>query len=150
VLLDAIDQANGTTTQFTGLPIGIRATQIPDHGGVNSYFLSVFGRPAGASACECERTGDASLAQSLHLLNSQDIHGKMSSGVAKTMAADMKRGDAEKITELYYRTFSRDPRPEELKVAVGHIEKAAPKDKQAAYEDVVWALINTKEFLFNH
>jgi len=66
------------------------------------------------------------------------------------MAADMKRGDAEKITELYYRAFSRDPRPEELKVAVGHIEKAAPKDKQAAYEDVVWALINTKEFLFNH
>ncbi len=150
VLLDAIDQANGTTTTFTGLPVGIRATQIPDHGGVSSYFLTVFGRPAGASACECERTGDASLAQSLHLLNSQDIHGKMSSGVAKEMAADMKRTDAEKITDLYFRAFSRAPRAEELKVAGGHVEKAQAKDKQAAYEDIVWALINTKEFLFNH
>jgi hypothetical protein len=150
VLLDAIDQANGTITQFTGLPAGIRATQIPDHGGVNSYFLTVFGRPAGASACECERTGDASLAQSLHLLNSQDIHGKMSNGVAKELAADMKRQDAEKLTDLYYRAFGRAPRAEELKVATGHVEKAQPKEKQAAYEDIVWALINTKEFLFNH
>ncbi|HLF91987.1 MAG TPA: DUF1549 and DUF1553 domain-containing protein, partial [Planctomycetota bacterium] len=150
VLLDSIDQANGTTTAFNGLPAGIRATQIPDHGGVTSYFLTVFGRPAGASACECERTGDASLAQSLHLLNSADIHGKMSNGVAKALAADMKTGDEEKIADLYYRAFGRAPRAEESKVAAAHVAKAQPKDRQAAYEDIVWALINTKEFLFNH
>ena len=118
-------------------------------GGVNSYFLTVFGKPAGASACECERSGDASLAQSLHLLNSADIHGKMSTGIAKTLAADA-RGDVEKIDELYLRAFSRPASETEKKVAVAHIAKADAKAKQGAWEDVVWALINTKEFLFNH
>jgi hypothetical protein len=150
VLLDAIDVMNGTVTQFGGLPAGMRAVQIPDHGGVNSYFLTVFGRPAGASACECERSVDASLAQSLHLLNSPDIHGKMSSGVAKTLAADMKRPEAEKITELYLRAFSRPPTEHEMKYATAHLAKFAEKDRQAGYEDIVWALVNTKEFLFNH
>jgi hypothetical protein len=150
VLLDAIDTFNGTTTKFTGLPAGARAVQIPDHGGVDSYFLTVFGRPAGASACECERSIDASLAQSLHLLNSQDIHGKMSSGVAKDLAADAKKEDAEKLRELYYRAFSRPPTEHELKVAAAHVAKFEAGKKQAAYEDIVWALINTKEFLFNH
>jgi hypothetical protein len=149
VLLDAIDAFNGTTTSFTGLPAATRAVQIPDHGGVNSYFLTVFGKPAGASACECERSGDASLAQSLHLLNSSDIHGKMSNGIAKTLAAD-KREDVEKIDDLYYRAFSRAATDGEKKVALAHLGKADAKAKQGAWEDVVWALINTKEFLFNH
>ncbi len=150
VLLDAIDTFNGTTTGFAGLPPGLRAIQIPDSGGVNSYFLTVFGKPAGASACECERSGDASLAQSLHLLNSQDIHGKMGAGIAKTLAADAAKPDKEKVEELFYRAFSRPPSEQELKAALGHVEKAAAAAKQAAYEDIVWALINTKEFLFNH
>jgi hypothetical protein len=150
VLLDSIDQMNGTATAFTGLPTGSRAIQIPDHGGVNSYFLTVFGKPGGASACECERSGDASLAQSLHLLNSPDIHGKMSSGVAKELSGDMKHTDAEKIQELYLRAFGRTASEHEMKYAMNHVTKADAKDKPAAYEDVVWALINTKEFLFNH
>ncbi len=149
VLLDAIDTFNGTSTSFQGLPAATRAVQIPDHGGVNSYFLTVFGKPAGASACECERSGDASLAQSLHLLNSQDIHGKMSAGVAKTLAADA-RPDPEKVDDLYYRAFSRPASDGEKKVALAHLAKADAKAKQGAWEDVVWALINTKEFLFNH
>ena len=150
VLLDAIDQMNGSSTAFTGLPPGSRAIQIPDHGGVNSYFLTVFGKPGGASACECERSVDASLAQSLHLLNSPDIHGKMSSGVAKELSGDMKRTDTEKVQELYFRAFGRPASEHEMKYATSHIEKFQPKERPAAYEDVVWALINTKEFLFNH
>jgi hypothetical protein len=150
VLLDAIDQMNGSSTAFTGLPAGSRAIQIPDHGGVNSYFLTVFGKPGGASACECERSVDASLAQSLHLLNSPDIHGKMSSGVAKELSGDMKRTDAEKVQELYFRAFGRPASEHEMKYATSHIEKFQAKERPAAYEDVVWALINTKEFLFNH
>ena len=150
VLLDSIDQMNGSATAFAGLPQGSRAVQIPDHGGVNSYFLTVFGKPGGASACECERSGDASLAQSLHLLNSPDIHGKMSSGVAKELSGDMKRTDADKLQELYLRAFGRTASEHEMKYAMNHVTKAEAKDKPAAYEDVVWALINTKEFLFNH
>jgi hypothetical protein len=149
VLLDAIDAFNGTTTAFQGLPAATRAVQIPDHGGVNSYFLTVFGKPAGASACECERSGDASLAQSLHLLNSSDIHGKMGAGIAKTLAADA-RPDPEKVDELYYRAFARPATEAERKIALAHVGKADAKAKQGAWEDVVWALINTKEFLFNH
>jgi len=150
VLLDAIDQMNGSATSFSGLPAGSRAVQIPDHGGVNSYFLTVFGTPGGASACECERSVDASLAQSLHLLNSPDIHGKMSSGVAKQLSADMKRTEPEKVQDLYFRAFGRPASEHEMKYATAHIEKFPAKERPAAYEDIVWALINTKEFLFNH
>jgi hypothetical protein len=150
VLLDAIDQMNGSVTAFAGMPSGSRAVQIPDHGGVQSYFLTVFGKPGGASACECERSVDASLAQSLHLLNSPDIHGKMSSGVAKELSSDMKHTDADKVQELYLRAFGRPASEHEMKYATSHIAKFESKDRPAAYEDVVWALINTKEFLFNH
>ncbi|HVE43403.1 MAG TPA: DUF1549 domain-containing protein [Planctomycetota bacterium] len=150
VLLDAIDQMNGSVTAFTGMPSGSRAVQIPDHGGVQSYFLTVFGKPGGASACECERSVDASLAQSLHLLNSPDIHGKMSSGVAKELSGDMKRTDVDKVQELYLRAFGRPASEHEMKYATSHIGKFEAKDRPAAFEDVVWALINTKEFLFNH
>ena len=93
---------------------------------------------------------DASLAQSLHLLNSPDIHGKMSSGVAKELSGDMKRTDTEKVQELYFRAFGRPASEHEMKYATSHIGKFEAKDRPAAFEDVVWALINTKEFLFNH
>jgi hypothetical protein len=64
VLLDAIDQVTGTPSKFTGAPLGTKAVQLPDSG-FSSYFLTVFGKPDASSACECERTADANLAQSL-------------------------------------------------------------------------------------
>ncbi len=149
VLLDAIDEVTGKQSSFSGLPTGTRAVQIPDHGGVNSYFLTVFGKPEGSSVCECERSGDANLAQSLHLINSREIQDKLSQGRAATLARD-KRSDDEKITELYYRAFSRPPVAEELKIAKTYLTKYEEKDKKLGYEDLIWALINTKEFLFNH
>ena len=89
VLLDAIDQVTGTQTSFTGVPAGTRAVQLPDNG-FNSYFLTVFGRPEASSACECERSSEANLAQSLHLLNSSEIQGKLTaaSGSAARLAGD--------------------------------------------------------------
>jgi hypothetical protein len=124
-----------------------------------SYFLSVFGRPDNASACECERSGDASLAQSLHLINSKDIQTKLSSGAgrANKLANDKEKTDAEKIEELYFAAFSRAPKEGELKMAVDYVNREIEDDKgvkkpvakKEAYEDVVWALFNTKEFLFN-
>lgn len=150
VLLDSIDQVTGTTTNFGAIPVGTRATQLPDNG-FNSYFLTVFGRPESSSACECERSSEANLAQSLHLLNSAEIQGKLTAGNARasTLATDAARPAAAKIRDLYLLAFSREPTAEETAIAVAHIEKNA-QDAKRAYEDIVWALINTKEFLFNH
>ena len=160
VLLDSIDDLTKVRTGFSGLPAGTRATMLPDNSyNQNSYFLSVFGRPDNASACECERSGDASLAQSLHLINSKDIQGKLSNGAGRAakLAANKEMTDDEKIAELYYVAFSRAPKEDELKMAVQYVnreiedDKGEKKavDKKQAFEDVVWALFNTKEFLFN-
>lgn len=152
VLLDAVDYVSGNTTSFTGLPAGARAVQIPDNG-VNSYFLTVFGKPEGASACECERSMDASLAQSLHLLNSQEVQSKLSAGGgrAATLSGDKQNPIQAKIRTLYLAAFSRVPLPDELAAAEAHVNRAQTDDaRKQAFEDIVWALVNTKEFLFNH
>ena len=91
VLLDAIDQVTATTTSFSGVPVGTRAVELPDNG-FNSYFLTVFGRPESASACECERSSEANLAQSLHLLNSAEIQGKLTAGNARAATLTPKQG----------------------------------------------------------
>ncbi len=149
VLLDSINQVTDTTTNFGGVPVGTRATQLPDNG-FNSYFLTVFGRPESSSACECERSSDANLAQSLHLLNSAEIQGKLTAedGRASKLSADKNRQAKDKIRDLYLLSFSREPNEQELGIAIGHIAKKG--DVKTSYEDIVWALINTKEFLFNH
>jgi hypothetical protein len=149
VLLDAIDRVTGNTSNFAGVPASFRAVALPDNG-FNSYFLTVFGRPEASSACECERSGEANLAQSLHLLNSSEIQNKLTAGngIAARLAADKARDNLSKVRELYLLAFSREPTPEETSIAVGHIEKN--EDPRKAFEDIVWALINTKEFLFNH
>ncbi len=147
VLLDSIDVLTATPTQFAGLPAGTRAVQLPDNA-FDSYFLTVFGRPESASACECERTGDANLAQHLLLLNSKEIQAKLVSGRSVQLADD-KREHVAKIGELYLTALSREPDPEEITIALAHIDKHQT-NVRAAYEDIIWSLINTKEFLFNH
>jgi hypothetical protein len=149
VLLDAIDQVTGTDTRFGGVPQGTKALQLPDTS-FNSYFLTVFGRPEGASPCECERSNEANLAQSLHLLNSGEVQGKLAAGNGRAaeLVADAKHSHVERIERLYMQFYSRRPSPEETAAAVAYITKT--KNDRAAYEDIVWALLNTKEFLFNH
>nr|MCU0872323.1 DUF1553 domain-containing protein [Pirellulaceae bacterium] len=126
-----------------------RAVALPDSG-FDSYFLTVFGRPESSSACECERSGEANLAQSLHLLNSSEILAKLTAGNNRVavLTADANRPHQEKVRELYLLAFGREPRPDEVSIAVSHIERNP--DPKAAYEDLVWVLLNTKEFLFSH
>jgi hypothetical protein len=162
VLLDAIDRVAGTQTDFANLPPGTRAVALPD----NSYnrsspFLKVFGRPEGESVCECERVQSSSLAQSLHLINAGDIKAKLANanGRAERLAKEEKPLE-QKIRELYLAAFAREPRPEEMKVALDYFAEprvgadGKPIDAQRAnrenFQDLIWALINTKEFLFNH
>jgi hypothetical protein len=148
VLLDAIDELTLSDSRFNGVPQGTSAVALPDNA-FSSYFLTVFGRPEASSACECERSSDANLAQSLHLLNSQEIQQKVSGQRAQQMANDKERSNEDKIRELYLVAFSREPEPEEITIAVEHLKKNEA-DPKRAYEDIIWALINTKEFLFNH
>ena len=124
--------------------------ELPDPS-VGPYFLKVFGQPQADTACECERSQEANLAQSLHLLNSSEIQSKISadSGRAALLAKDAERSHEDKIRELYRWVYARDPNGEELQIALAHIGKH-PENVKLAYEDIVWALINTKEFLFNH
>jgi hypothetical protein len=149
VLLDAINYVTNTTTSFSGVPAGTRATQLPDNG-FTSYFLTVFGRPESSSACECERSSEANLAQSLHLLNSSEIQGKLTSGSgrAKKLGKANEQAIEDRIRELYLVAFSRLPQPDEILIAQAHVQKVG--DSVKGFEDIVWALINTKEFLFNH
>jgi hypothetical protein len=153
-LLDAINVVTKSQNKFEGMARGTRAMQLPDNSfNTSSYFLAVFGRPDSSTSCECERSQDASLAQSLHLLNSKDVQDKITDdkGTAALLAADTKSSDDEKLRQLYIAALSREPKEKELAVAKEYLGKAKDeKGKRQACEDIVWALINTKEFLFNH
>ena len=160
VLFDAVNGVTRAESNFEGLPKGTRAVSLPDNSfNAGSYFLTVFGRPDASSSCECERSQDASLAQSLHLLNAKDIQEKISAdaGRAGALAAD-KRAAEEKIRDLYVAAFAREPQEREIGIARKYLDRKI-KDKDGkeisvpprqAYEDILWAVLNTKEFLFNH
>lgn len=152
VLYDAFHQVTATTQGYGGLPAGTKSMQIPDPSTAqNVYFLKVFGQPQGDTACECERSQEANLAQSLHLLNSNEVQGKISAGNSRPalLAGEKERDASQKISELYRWVYSREPDSEEMNIALAHIEKHKENAK-IAFEDITWALINTKEFLFNH
>ncbi len=148
-LLDAIDQVTGATTSFDSMPAGTRAVSLPDTS-FNSYFLTVFGRPESSTACECERGQESNLAQSLHLLNSNEMQAKLSvgQGIAARFATETSRSNEEKVTELYLRAFSRTPTPTELERSTAYL--SSKSNSKESYEDLIWALVNSKEFLFNH
>ncbi len=163
VLLDAIDDLTGSRTDFPNLPAGTRAIALPDNSYNNaSPFLKVFGRPANESVCECERIQSSSLSQSLHLMNANDIRGKLNNGGGRAikMAGDKNRKLEDKVSELYLRAFARAPRADELATAVAYLSEsrvdangkpvAEATAIQENFKDLLWAMINTKEFLFNH
>lgn len=149
-LYDAFHQVTNTGEKFAGMPDGTRSLQLPDTS-VGPYFLKVFGQPQGDTACECERSQEANLAQSLHLLNSSEVQNKIGNGQGRALALanQADRSHEERIRELYRWAYAREPEAEETQIALAHIEKHKD-DVKIAYEDITWALINTKEFLFNH
>ncbi len=147
-LLDALGSATGVPEKFAGYPVGMRADQLPDTT-PQSYFLDLFGRPARNIVCACERTDAPNLAQLLHFMNGKAINDQLSAKngrIAGLIAA--KVPDASLVEDLYLAAFSRYPTPEDTKQAVHAL--TAGKDRQKAAEDVLWALVNSKEFLFNH
>ena len=147
VLLDAICQTAGVPEKFNGWPEGYRAIQIWDNR-MPSYFFEIFGRPVRATVCECERSGEPSISQALHLLNSPEIAEKIAHrrGRARKLAAsDLS---PEKIVEeIYLTTLSRFPTTAEQQLMQ---QAFGSGDRATAAEDILWALMNSKEFVFNH
>jgi hypothetical protein len=164
VLLDSVNDVTGAANAFTRQPQAVRAIALPnERGTLESEFLMMFGRPSMDTACECERTGEANLGQSLHLLNSDTIQAKLtgSTGTAAVLAKAADQTDEDKLTGLYLHAVSRKPNAGELSIALAHLKKkrdlsaadpAALSKEQAekqAFEDIIWVLLNTKEFMFN-
>lgn len=148
VLLDAISQTTGVPEKFNGWPEGARAIQVWDNR-MPSYFLKLFGRPVRASVCECERSNEPSIAQALHLMNSPEILAKVRSrrGTVHQLVTS-SRSPQQLIEELYLGTLARIPTEQEQTV-MGSLFDDSGNDRRAAAEDVLWALLNTKEFVFN-
>jgi hypothetical protein len=146
VFLDAVDHACGTRTAFPKLPARFRAVDLP-HEGFKSDFLDTFDRPLRATGCECERSTGANLAQVLHLANSEDVENKIASSGRIGQALAAQKPSREIIAEFYLAAFARTPTDQELARALEHVTSRA--DQRKALEDILWVLLNSKEFAFN-
>ena len=148
VLLDAISQITETPNKFQGLPLGARAVQIAD-GAVSNYFLETFGRSKRESVASTEVKTDPNLSQALHLMNGDAVNDRIRRGqvVEKMVTAGKK--DDEIITELFLRVFGRMPAAVEAK-SISAAIAADPNNRRLVLEDAFWALMNSKEFYFNH
>jgi len=145
-LLDSVSQATGVPERFTSLYPGTRAAQLPEPE-VESYFLEVFDRPS--RQLICERKQPPTLNQALHLISGNTIQKKVTDpqGMLDKML-DENRAPRQIVEELYLRTLSRYPDAEESSNAEAAIAKSP--SARGGLEDVFWALLNSKEFLYNH
>ena len=150
VLLDVINQVTVTKDKFRGLPVGSRAVEIVD-GRTTSYFLTTFGRADRGTVCSCEVKMEPNLSQALHLLNGDTVNNKIQSGgLVAAMTKEGKTPD-QIIEEFYWRSLARPPtQTEQTKLATYFAEAKTPAEKSIVLNDVFWAVLNSKEFIFNH
>jgi hypothetical protein len=149
-LLDALALATGVRPAMPEVPPDTRAAQIVDPHIGKEGFLDLFGRPARESACECERRADLSLPQALNLVNGRTISDAVADSrgrVAKAVLAG--RSDREIIEELYLASLSRLPTSEEMQLALNYLGRGSSGRAERA-QDLLWALVNSKAFLYNH
>ncbi len=159
VMLDALAQVTAVPTEFPDYPKGLRALQLPDSN-VVSYFLNAFGRPIREFTCECERNAEPSITQTLHLANGKTLNDKLKApaNVVKLWLEE-KFSDAEFVDRIYLSALSRYPSADEksrLVVALADAaagtadETARAAARREALEDILWAVLTSKEFLFVH
>ncbi|NQV26670.1 MAG: DUF1553 domain-containing protein [Rhodopirellula sp.] len=152
VLLDGLSQVLEVPTEFAGgpgkFPVGTRAIELPDEN-VPTSFLDVFGRPGRTSACECERSDDPALAQALELVNSKEIQKKLTAkdGYVARLSTN-ENSHAANVREIFLKVFAREARSEESDAAIAFLE--SEPDRAEAYRTLMWSLLATNEFLFNH
>lgn len=148
VLLDAISQITETPNKFQGLPLGARAVQIAD-GAVTNYFLTTFGRAKRESVCSCEVKMEPTLSQALHLMNGDAVNDRIKQGRVVAKMIQEKKTDRDIVEDLFLRVFGRMPMDKEW----NNVQQAISEDpggRQLVLEDLFWALLNSKEFYFNH
>jgi len=151
VIADAVADITGVAESYPGMPPGSRAMQAWTYK-IESRTMDAFSRPNSSSDCPCERDAKPSIVQALHLMNSRSLHGKLTSTEATARVQRLAASDLpppEVVTELYLACFSRKPTAEELAIATATFGSDA-KNRRAAVEDVLWALLNSAEFVFNH
>lgn len=149
VLIDGISQATGVAEQYNGVPAGVRALHLWDNR-QPSYFFQIFGRPQRVSVCECERGLEPSITQALHLMNSPESIRKIRhrNGLAAKLA-NSSLSWQEIVEQLYLSTVSRFPNESEL--ALMKEAFSVPNgNRETITQDILWVLLNTKEFVFNH
>jgi hypothetical protein len=155
-LLDALARVTEVPVKFNGYPLGMRAGQLP---GIRPFhprearpsegdqFLKLFGKPERLLNCECERSGETTLGQAFQLLTG-DLLNRMVSEQDNRLGRLLAAGKSNQqiVEELYLAALCRYPKAGEVQAAVAFIDKV--KDRRAGLEDVLWALVNAKEFLF--
>ncbi len=145
-LLDSLVQATGVPENFGGVPGNFRAAQLPD-GNVENPFLKLFGKPQRMDACECERDNGSNMLQALHFINGKSILGRVQNPAARpALLLGQKLSDKDLVTELYLWSLSRNPRADELKVGLDFVASYGDKKAEAA-QDLMWALLNSRDFL---
>jgi len=174
VMRDCISEATGTKDKFHGLPLGAHAVQIAD-GTTNDYFLRTFGRATRETPCSCEVSTEPNLSQALHLINGDTVQTKIDGGAIVKKLINAKQDDKTILSTLYLRTLSRLPTDDELKTLIPLLpdatkpvtgdedatvegtaldaeieERGMRATRQKTLEDIFWALLNSKEFMFNH
>ncbi len=148
VMHDAVEQATGAKTQFSNMSASARAVDLPNES-FGSYFLDTFDRPRRVSGCECERSTGATLSQVLLLANSNEFENKLQNGNARIAKLfEAKRSTYQIVEELYLAALSRHPTRDEILNAAAYIDR--DPEPRKGVEDLLWTLVNSKEFLFNH
>jgi hypothetical protein len=148
-MLDVITAVTETKNKFPGLPLGARAVQIAD-GGTSTYFLTTFGRASRETVCSCEVRLEPTLSQSLHLMNGDTVGPKIQQGGLVAKMLQEKKTPPQIVEAVYVRCLSRAPTPAELKKLTDAVAAVPANEKQKALEDVFWAVMNSREFMFNH
>ncbi|MFO0967618.1 MAG: DUF1549 and DUF1553 domain-containing protein [Gemmataceae bacterium] len=145
LLLDAISQVTGVPETFDGFPPGLRSVQLPGVKGA-TVFLKAFGRPERLLACECERSGDATLQQAMIMINNEGLARKIETSPRLKRLLDRSASGMEVAEELYLAALARRPTRREIDIVEGHLRRAGA-ERRRALEDVLWAVLNSKEFL---
>ena len=148
-LLDSLVQATGVRENFGGAPAGFSAAQLPD-AEVNSDFLALFGKPQRADACECERDGDSNMLQALHLINGQSILRRVTDPngrVAQLLKQAPPLSEDQLIEDLYVWSLARRPTAKEFEVGKKHFQSYGDKQRTEAAQDLMWSLLNSRDFL---